>query len=244
MAQEQQRIVEQAKQELEKRYNRTMAVASSNLCVHCGLCVDQCHYYMATQDPSISPVAKAEQVRRVVKSEHDWLRRIFPWWTGAKELTEEDLDHWVEVGLPQLLPVPALRRQLPAGRGHAAGAGDGARRADRHRQGAGDPGAAGRRGHRPRGEPGVLQGVLPRADQGPGEGAAGEGGRSRGPHPHRRRGRRVPLRAALRRAHHHAGGGDLLPRRRVVDDEHVRRGQLRHLPRATRSGPSASPSAS
>jgi Fe-S oxidoreductase len=93
---EQVNVVQQAKEELEKRFTRNMAVASSNLCVHCGLCVDQCHYYLATKDPHISPVAKAEQVRRVVKGEHDWLRKIFPWWTGAKELTEADLDKWVE----------------------------------------------------------------------------------------------------------------------------------------------------
>lgn len=90
-------LVQQAKEELESRFSRLMAVASSNLCVHCGLCIDQCHYFVATRDPEISPVAKAERVRRVVKNEHDWLRRIFPWWTGATELTEEELDHWVEV---------------------------------------------------------------------------------------------------------------------------------------------------
>jgi len=89
-------VVERAKGELEKRFSRSMAVASSNLCVHCGLCVDQCHYYVATGDPEISPVAKAEHMRRVVKNEHDWLRRLIPWWTGAKELTEAELDKWVE----------------------------------------------------------------------------------------------------------------------------------------------------
>lgn len=89
-------IVEQAKEELEKRFTRTMAVAASNLCVHCGLCIDQCHYFVATGDPEISPVAKAERVRRVVKSEHDWLRKVFPWWTGARELTEDELDRWVD----------------------------------------------------------------------------------------------------------------------------------------------------
>lgn len=93
---EQETVVQQAKEELEKRFSRTMAVASSNLCVHCGLCIDQCHYFVATKDPLISPVAKAEKVRRVVKGDHDWLRRLFPWWVGAKELTEEDLEEWVE----------------------------------------------------------------------------------------------------------------------------------------------------
>jgi Fe-S oxidoreductase len=93
---EQATIIEKAKEELKKRYTRTMAVASSNLCVHCGMCIDQCHYHKATRDPKASPVAKAERIRSVMKNEHDWLRRIIPWWVGAGELTEEDLDQWVE----------------------------------------------------------------------------------------------------------------------------------------------------
>ena len=86
-----------ARLELENRFNKTVGVASSNLCTHCGWCVDQCHYYLATKDPTISPVAKAERVRRVYKRRHDWMSRIFPFWTGAKELTEEELDAWVEI---------------------------------------------------------------------------------------------------------------------------------------------------
>jgi len=86
-----------AREELDKRYNKLVGVASSNLCTHCGWCVDQCHYYVATKDPTISPVAKAERVRRVYKRHHDWMSRIFPSWTGAKELTEQELDEWVEI---------------------------------------------------------------------------------------------------------------------------------------------------
>ena len=93
---EEKNIVQKAKEELKKRYTQNMAVASSNLCVHCGMCIDQCHYHMATRDPKVSPVAKAEHVRRVMKKEHDWLRRILPWWVGAGELTEEGLDRWVD----------------------------------------------------------------------------------------------------------------------------------------------------
>ena len=86
-----------AREELDRRYNKIVGVASSNLCTHCGWCVDQCHYYLATKDPTISPVAKAERVRRVYKRHHDWMSRIFPFWTGAKELTEQELDEWVEI---------------------------------------------------------------------------------------------------------------------------------------------------
>jgi len=89
--------LQRAKEELEKRLNRTLAVSASNLCTHCGWCIDTCHYYKATKDPHISPVAKAEKVRRIYKKEHDWLSKVFPKWTGAKELTEKDLDELVEV---------------------------------------------------------------------------------------------------------------------------------------------------
>jgi Fe-S oxidoreductase len=61
------------------------------------MCIDQCHYHQATQDPKVSPVAKAERIRSVLKKDHDWLRRIIPWWVGAGKLTEEELDRWVEV---------------------------------------------------------------------------------------------------------------------------------------------------
>ena len=37
-------VVQMAKEVLEKSYTHNMAVASSNLCVHCGMCIDQCHY--------------------------------------------------------------------------------------------------------------------------------------------------------------------------------------------------------
>ena len=93
---EEKNIIQKAEEELKKRYTRNMAVASSNLCVHCGMCIDQCHYHMATGDPKVSPVAKAEHIRKVMKKEHDWLRRIFPRWVGAGELTEEGLDRWVD----------------------------------------------------------------------------------------------------------------------------------------------------
>jgi Fe-S oxidoreductase len=90
--------VEKAEHELEKRFNRLVGLSSSNLCVRCGLCVDACHYVMSDgNDPGISPVAKAERIRRVYKKKHDWLSKIFPRWTGARSLTEEELEKWKEI---------------------------------------------------------------------------------------------------------------------------------------------------
>ncbi|MFC1943196.1 (Fe-S)-binding protein [Chloroflexota bacterium] len=83
--------------ELEKRFNRQVTTSLSNLCTHCGWCADSCHVYLASKDPAMTPVAKAERVRRVYKKSHDWISKIFPFWTGAKNLTEEELDDWVEM---------------------------------------------------------------------------------------------------------------------------------------------------
>ncbi|MCP4201989.1 MAG: (Fe-S)-binding protein [bacterium] len=89
-------IVTLAHQELDKRYNRLVALNASSLCTRCGLCADTCHFYLASGDPEVAPAAKTERVRSVYKRRHDWLSRIFPRFTGARELTEDELDAWVD----------------------------------------------------------------------------------------------------------------------------------------------------
>ncbi len=86
-----------ALQELESRFNRLVGTSATNLCTHCGWCIEACHIYLATRDPALSPVAKTEHVRRVLRRSHDWLSRVFPFWTGARDLTEGELDRWVEL---------------------------------------------------------------------------------------------------------------------------------------------------
>ena len=87
---------EKVYQELDKRFNRLVGTSATNLCTHCGWCIESCHIFKATGNPDHSPVAKAEKVRRVLKRKHDWLSRLFPKWTGAKDLMDGDLDEWVE----------------------------------------------------------------------------------------------------------------------------------------------------
>jgi len=86
-----------ATQELEKRFNRVIGASATNLCTHCGWCIEACHVYLATGDPMTSPVAKAERIRSVYKYTHDPLSRLLPSWTGAKKLTDAELDDWVNV---------------------------------------------------------------------------------------------------------------------------------------------------
>ncbi len=82
--------------ELRKRFNRLVGASATNLCTHCGWCIEACHVYLATNDPEKSPVAKAERVRKVLKRDHDWMSKIFPFWTGAKDMeSEEEMEEWL-----------------------------------------------------------------------------------------------------------------------------------------------------
>jgi len=77
---------------LEKKLSR-QAVTSLAVCVHCGMCTDACHYYVATQDPKMAPAYKADHVRKLFKRHFDWMARIAPGWVGGRSLkSQEDLD--------------------------------------------------------------------------------------------------------------------------------------------------------
>lgn len=86
-----------ANKEMEKKYTKLVGTAASNMCAHCGWCMDACHVYLASHNPEDTPVAKAERIRRVYKKQHDWMSKLFPYWTGAKKLTEEELEKWVNL---------------------------------------------------------------------------------------------------------------------------------------------------
>ncbi len=86
-----------ANKELEKKYTKLVGSAAANMCAHCGWCMDACHVYLASHNPADTPVAKAERIRRVYKKNHDWLSKVFPFWTGAIKLTEGELEKWVNL---------------------------------------------------------------------------------------------------------------------------------------------------
>jgi len=68
---------------LAERITRPVA-ASLAACVHCGLCVESCHYALThPDDPTMTPVYKADQIRKIFKRRIDWTGRIFPWWVKA-----------------------------------------------------------------------------------------------------------------------------------------------------------------
>ncbi len=80
-----------------KRRLTRQAITSLQVCVHCGQCSETCHYYLATGDPSMTPVYKMDRVRKVYKRTVDWLGRVAPGWVGAHELDDELLQEWVDL---------------------------------------------------------------------------------------------------------------------------------------------------
>ena len=78
---------------LKSKINRQVA-SSMKACVHCGMCTDSCHYALARpDDPTMAPVYKAEQIRRIFKRHIDWTGRIIPWWVHAgTPKDDEDLN--------------------------------------------------------------------------------------------------------------------------------------------------------
>jgi Fe-S oxidoreductase len=88
--------VQKAMGVLSQKLNRQLA-ASFNACVHCGLCADACHYFLATGDPKMVPAYKADQIRKLYRRAYDWLGRIFPAWVGAEELDDKGLDRLFDV---------------------------------------------------------------------------------------------------------------------------------------------------
>ncbi len=79
-----------------KQLNQPLTVALE-VCARCGICAEACHYYVAEPKSDNVPAARAEELRRVYRYEHDFLSRIFPGWTGAEPLTDEKLSSLAEM---------------------------------------------------------------------------------------------------------------------------------------------------
>ncbi len=76
----------------QNKLNRQLVLSLAS-CVHCGMCNDSCHYFLATGDPDTTPPAKADKVRKLFNYHNDWLGKVAPWWVGGETLeTDEDLE--------------------------------------------------------------------------------------------------------------------------------------------------------
>jgi len=80
------------------KLNRQMVTSLAG-CVHCGMCVNSCHYVLANPgDPTYAPVYKADQIRKIFKRHYDWTGSVFPWWVKSKSLfTDEELEELKDI---------------------------------------------------------------------------------------------------------------------------------------------------
>ena len=92
--------IELALKTLEAQLNQPLETALE-ACARCGLCAEACHYYRAEPKVKHIPAYRAERLRDVYRYEHDFLSRVFPFWTGAKKLDEPTLANLTEMAFSQ-----------------------------------------------------------------------------------------------------------------------------------------------
>jgi Fe-S oxidoreductase/ActR/RegA family two-component response regulator len=81
-----------------QKLNRQIA-GSMIACVHCGMCIDCCHYVLANPgDPTYAPPYKADRIRKLFKKHFDWTGRVVPWWVKAGSVyTDEELEELKDI---------------------------------------------------------------------------------------------------------------------------------------------------
>ncbi len=62
-----------------------------DICVRCGACIKQCHYFIGTGDPKNTPVGRAELLRKVYRAHFTISGKLFGSLVGAQKLTPEIL---------------------------------------------------------------------------------------------------------------------------------------------------------
>jgi len=63
-------------------------------CIHCGICADACHYYIATDDPQYTPIWKVEPFKQAYKRESSALAPLYRLFGFKKEVTADQLARW------------------------------------------------------------------------------------------------------------------------------------------------------
>jgi Fe-S oxidoreductase len=86
------RALQVFRQKIDSQY-----AAYLNSCVHCGLCADSCHYYLANEEVQSIPAYKLNLVEKIFKRYFTFLGDKLPRWLKAEALTKEMIREWVDV---------------------------------------------------------------------------------------------------------------------------------------------------
>jgi Fe-S oxidoreductase len=63
-------------------------------CIHCGICADACHFYIATEDPQYTPIWKVEPFKQAYKRESSALAPLVRLLGLKREVTADQLAQW------------------------------------------------------------------------------------------------------------------------------------------------------
>lgn len=63
-------------------------------CIHCGMCAEACHFYVATEDPRYTPILKAEPLKQAYKRESGPFAPLFRWFGLKAPVTGDELSEW------------------------------------------------------------------------------------------------------------------------------------------------------
>jgi Fe-S oxidoreductase len=63
-------------------------------CIHCGICAEACHFYIATEDPQYTPIWKVEPFKQAYKRETSAFAPLFRLFGLKREVTADQLAHW------------------------------------------------------------------------------------------------------------------------------------------------------
>src|SRR3972149_6304360 len=70
--------------------------AALNSCVHCGLCAETCHYYLASGEPEMQPSWKVRLLQSVYRSNLTGTGTLLPALTGAQRLDRTMIQRWID----------------------------------------------------------------------------------------------------------------------------------------------------
>ena len=63
-------------------------------CIHCGICADACHFYIATEDPQYTPIWKVEPFKQAYKRETSTFAPLYRLFGFKREVTADQLSQW------------------------------------------------------------------------------------------------------------------------------------------------------
>jgi Fe-S oxidoreductase len=63
-------------------------------CIHCGICADACHYYIATEDPQYTPIWKVEPFKAAYKREASAFAPLYRLFGFKHRVSADQLEQW------------------------------------------------------------------------------------------------------------------------------------------------------